>query len=73
MVVLLLMACNAYAANYTGRTIKAKMASEEIEGDFMTVWARNFIGLWQFLSRMKIRTQQYWKVKIIRLCSMSLN
>ena len=26
MVVLLLMACNASAANYTGRTIKAKMA-----------------------------------------------
>ena len=30
------------AASYTGPAIKAKLASEEIEGDFMTVWARNF-------------------------------
>lgn len=32
----------AQAAEYTGKAIKAKLASEEIEGDFMTVWARNF-------------------------------
>jgi TRAP-type C4-dicarboxylate transport system substrate-binding protein len=30
------------AAKYEGRVIKARLASEEIEGDFMTVWARNF-------------------------------
>ncbi|MGD2270350.1 MAG: TRAP transporter substrate-binding protein DctP [Desulfobacterales bacterium] len=32
----------ATAADYKGRVIKARLASEEIEGDFMTVWARNF-------------------------------
>ena len=32
----------AVAAEYTGPAVKAKLASEEIEGDFMTVWARNF-------------------------------
>lgn len=37
-----LMAAYAGAANYTGKPVKAKLASEEIEGDFMTVWARNF-------------------------------
>jgi TRAP-type C4-dicarboxylate transport system substrate-binding protein len=30
------------AAEYTGPKVSAKLASEEIEGDFMTVWARNF-------------------------------
>lgn len=30
------------AAEYKGKAIKARLASEEIEGDFMTVWARNF-------------------------------
>ncbi|MDD4092395.1 MAG: TRAP transporter substrate-binding protein DctP [Smithellaceae bacterium] len=59
MVVLLLMACNAYAANYTGRTIKAKMASEEIEGDFMTVWARNFSDHMRDWSGDKIRIDVY--------------
>lgn len=28
--------------NYTGPAISARLASEEIEGDFMTVWARKF-------------------------------
>ncbi len=32
----------AVAGEYTGKPITAKLASEEIEGDFMTVWARNF-------------------------------
>jgi len=32
----------ATAGTYEGKAIKAKLASEEIEGDFMTVWARNF-------------------------------
>ena len=32
----------ATAGTYEGKEIKAKLASEEIEGDFMTVWARNF-------------------------------
>ncbi len=32
----------ALAGEYTGKEIKAKFASEEIEGDFMTVWGKNF-------------------------------
>ena len=32
----------AVAGEYTGGPINAKLASEEIEGDFMTVWANNF-------------------------------
>lgn len=32
----------AFAGEYTGGPVKAKLASEEIEGDFMTVWANNF-------------------------------
>ncbi|MDD4356067.1 MAG: TRAP transporter substrate-binding protein DctP [Smithellaceae bacterium] len=32
----------ANAEQYKGKVIKAKLASEEIEGDFMTVWGRNF-------------------------------
>ncbi len=32
----------AFAGGYTGGPIKAKLASEEIDGDFMTVWANNF-------------------------------
>lgn len=32
----------AMAGEYTGKPIQAKLASEEIEDDFMTVWARNF-------------------------------
>lgn len=30
------------AGDYKGKSVKAKLVSEEIEGDFMTVWARNF-------------------------------
>jgi len=30
------------SGNYTGPAITARLASEEIEGDFMTVWARKF-------------------------------
>jgi TRAP-type C4-dicarboxylate transport system substrate-binding protein len=37
-----LTAAPAFAENYTGKPILAKLASEEIEGDFMTVWANNF-------------------------------
>ncbi len=32
----------ATAGTYEGKAIKAKLASEEIEGDFMTVWAKKF-------------------------------
>ncbi|GAB6063422.1 TRAP transporter substrate-binding protein [Deferrisoma palaeochoriense] len=32
----------AFAGEYTGKKVEAKLASEEIEGDFMTVWAKKF-------------------------------
>lgn len=38
----LVSAGGAFAAGYDGPKITAKLASEEIEGDFMTAWARNF-------------------------------
>lgn len=38
----LMVSGQVLAAGYTGGAVKAKLASEEIEGDFMTVWANNF-------------------------------
>lgn len=45
MIAILMLAISvgfASAAEYKGKAIKARLASEEIEGDFMTVWAHNF-------------------------------
>ena len=43
MIIMIALTAGAVTAGmYTGKPIKAKLASEEIEGDFMTVWARNF-------------------------------
>jgi TRAP-type C4-dicarboxylate transport system substrate-binding protein len=45
MVIILMLLVSvglATAGTYEGKEIKAKLASEEIEGDFMTVWAKNF-------------------------------
>ena len=42
VLVLLISVGVAAAGEYKGQAIKARLASEEIEGDFMTVWARNF-------------------------------
>ena len=57
---LMLAACGtALAADYTGRTVKAKLASEEIEGDFMTVWARNFSDHMRKWSGGKIQIDVY--------------
>jgi TRAP-type transport system periplasmic protein len=42
MILLLIASVGIAAAEYTGPPVKAKLASEEIEGDFMTVWAKNF-------------------------------
>ncbi len=39
---LLLTSVAIAASEYTGPPVKAKLASEEIEGDFMTVWAKKF-------------------------------
>ena len=49
----------AMAANYTGPAVKAKLASEEIEGDFMTVWARNFADHMKKWSDGKIDIEVY--------------
>lgn len=49
----------ALAASYTGPAIKAKLASEEIEGDFMTVWARNFSDHMKKWSGGKIDIEVY--------------
>lgn len=49
----------AFAGNYDGKVIKAKLASEEIEGDFMTVWARNFSEHMKNWSNDKIKIEVY--------------
>ena len=48
-----------YAGNYTGKAIKARLASEEIEGDFMTVWANNFADHMKKWSDGKIEINVY--------------
>jgi tripartite ATP-independent transporter DctP family solute receptor len=50
---------SAMAANYSGPAINAKLASEEIEGDFMTVWARNFSDHMKEWSDGKINIEVY--------------
>ncbi|MFO7802014.1 MAG: TRAP transporter substrate-binding protein DctP [Desulfovermiculus sp.] len=49
----------ADAANYTGEPINAKLASEEIEGDFMTVWANKFADHMREWSDGKINIEVY--------------
>jgi len=49
----------ASAGEYTGRKIQSKFASEEIEGDFMTVWANNFADEMKKWSGGKINTTVY--------------
>ncbi len=42
MAAMILSSGIALASAYTGPTVMARIASEEIEGDFMTVWANKF-------------------------------
>ncbi len=49
----------SFASSYTGGPVKAKLASEEIEGDFMTVWARKFAEHMQEWSGGKIEIEVY--------------
>ncbi len=49
----------ASAGEYTGREIKAKLASEEIEGDFMTVFAQEFAKEMKVWSDGKIDISVY--------------
>ena len=58
-VFILTLVGTAMAASYTGPAIKAKLASEEIEGDFMTVWARNFSDHMKKWSGGKIEIEVY--------------
>lgn len=58
-VIFMVAATSAGAANYTGEPIKAKLASEEIEGDFMTVWANNFADHMREWSDGKIDIEVY--------------
>lgn len=47
------------AGEYKGKAVKAKLVSEEIEGDFMTVWARNFADHMKKWSDGKIEITVY--------------
>lgn len=59
LVVFLASVTFASAGEYTGGEIKAKLASEEIEGDFMTVWANNFAAHMKEWSGGKIDIDVY--------------
>lgn len=56
---LTLSVVNGFTSEYTGKPIKAKLASEEIEGDFMTVWARKFAEHMNEWSGGKIEIEVY--------------
>lgn len=57
--VILMAVGTAMAASYDGPAVKAKLASEEIEGDFMTVWARKFSDHMKQWSNGKIDIEVY--------------
>ncbi|MCG8636850.1 MAG: TRAP transporter substrate-binding protein DctP [Desulfobacterales bacterium] len=38
----LFLAANLSAGEYTGKAMKSKLATEDLEGDFMTVWSQKF-------------------------------
>jgi len=62
MIVILMLLISvgaATGAEYKGKAIKARLASEEIEGDFMTVWARNFSDHMKEWSGGKIEINVY--------------
>lgn len=56
---LILSVSHGFASEYTGEPIKAKLASEEIEGDYMTVWARKFADHMKEWSGGKIEIDVY--------------
>jgi tripartite ATP-independent transporter DctP family solute receptor len=56
---LLIFSASAASAEYTGPEVNAKLASEEIEGDFMTVWAKNFSDHMKKWSGGKINIEVY--------------
>lgn len=57
--IFVLTATSALASEYTGDAVTAKLASEEIEGDFMTVWANNFSDHMKEWSDGKINIEVY--------------
>jgi len=58
-ILLLAFAGTALAAAYNGPAITAKLASEEIEGDFMTVWAHKFADHMKEWSGGKVTIEVY--------------
>ena len=42
IVLTLVLAGNLYAGEYKGKAMKSKLATEDLEGDFMTVWSQKF-------------------------------
>jgi TRAP-type C4-dicarboxylate transport system substrate-binding protein len=58
-ILVLAFAGAALAASYNGPVITAKLASEEIEGDFMTVWARKFAEHMKTWSGGKVTIEVY--------------
>ncbi|MFP4350586.1 MAG: TRAP transporter substrate-binding protein DctP [Thermodesulfobacteriota bacterium] len=59
VIALLICVVPAVQAEYTGKPINAKLASEEIEGDFMTVWAKKFSDHMKEWSDGKININVY--------------
>lgn len=59
IVVILSFVAVVSASEYTGREIKAKLASEELEGDFMTVYAEEFADEMKAWSDGKIDISVY--------------
>lgn len=56
---LVITLCGTAMAAYDGPAINAKLASEEIEGDFMTVWAHNFADHMKEWSGGKVNIEVY--------------
>jgi TRAP-type C4-dicarboxylate transport system substrate-binding protein len=59
VLILLVFVGQVSAAEYTGRKVEAKFASEEIEGDFMTVWGNHFADAMKKWSDGKINIIVY--------------
>lgn len=59
VLLLSIMVSGVMASEYTGGPVKAKLASEEIEGDFMTVWAHKFADHMKEWSGGKIEIEVY--------------
>ncbi len=59
IVLVLMFSVGSAMAAYEGKAVKAKLASEEIKGDFMTVWAEKFSEHMKKWSDGKIEIEVY--------------